>query len=197
VRTLDTPNDFQMMLEVLSRRFKRGLAEGDLPDLIVMDGGKGQLNIAVEVLDTLGVVDVEIASLAKQRLLDEHGHVRRGAAPGGPTSEDPEYRPERVFRPGRKNPVKLRETSNAMYLLQRLRDEAHRFAIEHHKRLRRKRTLASELDAVEGIGPKRRGDLLRHFGSLKRLREATVAELTACPGISEALATRLHAALEA
>ncbi len=194
VRSLEAPNDFQMMYEVLSRRFKRGLETGELPDLILIDGGKGQLNIAVEVLSELGVQGVEVASLAKSRLLDEEGHVKRDAA-GLPSSDDPTRSEERVFRPGRKNHVNLRPNSNEMYLLVRLRDEAHRFAITFHKKLRDKRTLSSELEDIPGVGPTRRKELLRHFGSLKRVREASVDDLLACPGVSRALAERIHAAL--
>ena len=188
VRSLEEPNDFQMMYEVLSRRFKRGLAEGNLPDLILIDGGKGQLNIATEVMRELGIVDVDVASLAKSRVQEE-------TAAGVPTSADPTRSRERVFRPGRKNPILLRPNSNELFLLQRLRDEAHRFAITFHKRLRAKRTLTSELDAIEGIGPARRQALLTHFGSLKRVKEASVGELAGAPGISAGLAERIAEAL--
>jgi len=191
------PNDFGMMLEVLTRRFERAAKaeERRYPDLILVDGGKGQLAVACEVLASLGVEDVEVASLAKSRVLDEHGRVARGRPRARPSSEDVDRSEERVFRPGRKNPVGLRQNSDELFLLQRLRDEAHRFAITHHKKLRRRRTLTSALDAIPGIGPARRRALLTHFGSLKRLREATAEEIAACPGFSAALAARVAAAL--
>ncbi|MGM0578139.1 MAG: excinuclease ABC subunit UvrC [Myxococcota bacterium] len=194
IRGPDTPDDFRMMYEVLSRRFKRGQDSPDMPDLLLIDGGKGQLEIAVRVLDELGVAGVEVASLAKMRMLDARGHIAQGQG-GMPSSDDPSKIPERVFRPGRKNPVVLKPNSNALYLLQRLRDEAHRFAITHHRKRRRKRTLTTALDAIPGIGPSRRKALLRHFGSLERVRGASVEEIAACPGLSEPLAERVHEAL--
>ena len=197
IRGEATPNDFAMLLEVLSRRFRTASAEEDgeaYPELLLIDGGKGQLNIAVEVLKTLGIGDVEVASLAKSRVLDEAGHVARDPR-DRPSSDDIDRSPERVFRPGRKNPVVLKPNSNELFLLQRLRDEAHRFAITFHKSLRAKRTLTSELDAIAGVGPARRRDLLRHFGSLRKVREAGVEALCECPGISRALAERIAATL--
>lgn len=191
------PNDFAMMLEVLSRRFRNASAEEDgeaYPELLLVDGGKGQLNIAIEVLKTLGIEDIEVAGLAKSRVLDEEGHVARDSR-DKPSSEDVDRSPERVFRPGRKNPVVLKANSNELFLLQRLRDEAHRFAITFHKKLRAKRTLTSELDAIPGVGPTRRRELLRHFGSLKQVREADVEALMGCPGISRPLAERIAATL--
>ncbi|MCA9513686.1 MAG: excinuclease ABC subunit UvrC [Myxococcales bacterium] len=193
----DTPNDFAMMHEVLSRRFRRATSEDDgaYPDLILIDGGKGQLQVAVEVLRELGIDDVEIASLAKSRVLDEEGFVARGKKKQRPVSEDVDRSPERVFRPERKNPVVLRENSNELFLLQRLRDEAHRFAITHHRSLRAKRTVTSALDQIEGIGPSKRAALLKHFGSVAGVRAASLEELAGCPGISTELATRLKDAL--
>ena len=193
------PNDFAMMLEVLSRRFRDASSaeEADrYPDLLLIDGGKGQLAVAVEVLKTLGITDVAVASLAKSRVLDEEGHVARDPRER-PSSEEIARSPERVFRPGRKNPIILKANSNELFLLQRLRDEAHRFAITHHKKLRAKRTLTSALDAIPGVGPARRRELLRHFGSLKKVREADAAALEGCPGISRALAERIAATLRA
>ncbi|PKN59469.1 MAG: excinuclease ABC subunit C [Deltaproteobacteria bacterium HGW-Deltaproteobacteria-14] len=191
------PNDYAMMLEVLSRRFRNASSEEDgeaYPELLLIDGGKGQLNIAVAVLEALGIEDIELASLAKSRVLDEEGHVARDSRER-PSSDDIDRSPERVFRPGRKNPVVLRANSNELFLLQRLRDEAHRFAITFHKKLRAKRTLTSELDAIPGVGPARRRELLRHFGSLKQVREADVEALLGCPGISRPLAERIAATL--
>ncbi|MFT7583431.1 MAG: excinuclease ABC subunit C [Myxococcota bacterium] len=194
IRGEATPNDFEMMREVLSRRFKRALSEDAYPDLIVVDGGKGQLNIAVEVLATLEITRVEVASLAKSRVLDEDGHVSRDPH-RRPSSDDIARSEERVFRPGIKNPIGLRQNSNAIFLLQRLRDEAHRFAITHHKKLRHKRTLKSPLLDIDGLGPARVRELLRHFGSLKNVKTSTAAELAQAKGISGALAERIVAAL--
>jgi excinuclease ABC subunit C len=199
IRRAETPDDFASMLEVLSRRFRR-IAEGAVaPDLIVVDGGRGQLSMAVEALRAIGVEGVELAGLAKSRVLDEDGHVRKGRAKrrpdAAPSSDDVERSPERVFRPMAKNPIVLRANSNELFLLQQLRDEAHRFAITHHRKLRSKRTLRSALDDIPGIGPARRKALLTHFGSLQRVREVEEAAIAAVPGFSAALAARIKEAL--
>jgi excinuclease ABC subunit C len=184
IRGVIGQDDFAMMKEVLSRRFRPAKgAPDDAPDLLVVDGGIGQLNIARAVLAELGIADIPLASLAKSRVID-----------GGPKdrSEAPEHSPERVFLPGRKNPVVLRQNSNELYLLQRLRDEAHRFAITYHRERRRKRTLTTALDEIPGVGPTRRRLLLTHFGSLKRLRDADLAAIQAVPGLPPRVAERVY-----
>ncbi|MFO0750990.1 MAG: excinuclease ABC subunit UvrC [Myxococcota bacterium] len=196
VRGQDTPNDFAMMLEVLTRRMKRVEQGEPGPDLILVDGGKGQLKMAEEALVVIGgpaVAQIELASLAKSRLLDEEGHVARGRAKAiaRPSSDETDHSPERVFRPGQKNAIVLRQNSDELFLLQRLRDEAHRFAITFHRKLRSKRTIRSALDGVPGIGPSRRTALLTRFGSVAKLRDASLDELTQVPGISHALAARI------
>src|SRR5699024_6912912 len=146
--------------EVLMRRFKKVVEEDDqAPDLVVIDGGKGQLAQALTVFEDLGIHDIDVISLAESRT-DRVGF------------EDPEVTasPERVFLPGRKNPVILKTHSAELYLLERIRDEAHRFAISFHQKLRRKETLRSTLEDVPGVGPKTRQNLLRHFGSLQKVK---------------------------
>ena len=197
VRLQETPNDFAMMLEVLSRRFKQVKEGAPPPDLILVDGGKGQLAMAEEALAHIGVEGIELASLAKSRVLDEEGHVAKGKVKARPLSDDVDRSPERVFRPGQKNPIILKPNSNELFLLQRLRDEAHRFAITFHRKLRSKRTLKSALDGIDGIGPNKRKALLTTFGSVERIRGLDVAALMTVPGISETLATRILAALGA
>ena len=182
IRGLDTPNDFEMMFEALSRRFRR-TRDWEAPELIVIDGGKGQLGRAVAVLKELGIEDVEVVSLAKSRVTNDD------------PDEAPTRSPERVFVPGVKDPVVLRQNSAPLYLLTRLRDEAHRFAITFHRKTRRTRRLGSALDAVPGIGPARRRSLLRHFGSIDAVRRASADELRAVPGVSDQLATRIREAL--
>ena len=179
VRTVVGTDDFASIAEVLARRFRPGAARDPLPDLLVIDGGAGQLAIAREALGQVGLGELPIIGLAKER-------VARDA-----TARDMVRRPERLFVPGRKNPVILRTNSTALFLLQRARDEAHRFANAYHRRLRDRARLRSPLDDVPGVGPRRRRDLLRHFGSLRRLRGATVDELAAVPGISPELALRI------
>ncbi|WP_298433669.1 excinuclease ABC subunit UvrC [Geobacter sp.] len=183
IRTVAGADDFAMMREVLSRRFALKGAEEDLPDLIIVDGGPGQLNILTAVLRELQVEGVDAASLAKSR-------VERNMTEERVTRSD-----ERVFLPGRKNPVVLRQNSPPLLLLAQLRDEAHRFAITYHQKLRGKGVATSVLDAIPGIGAKRRRELLRRFGSVRRLREASREELAATPSIPPALAEAIWRAL--
>ena len=199
IRREATPDDFASMFEVLSRRFKR-IAEGAAPpDLIVVDGGRGQLSMAVEALASMGLTQIELAGLAKSRVLDEEGHVKKGQRgpkkEAKPSSEDIDRSPERVFRPDAKGPIILKSNSNELFLLQQLRDEAHRFAITFHRKLRSKRTITSALDSIAGIGPERRKVLLTHFGSIQRIREADLDAVAAVPGFSVALATRVKEGL--
>jgi len=169
-------DDFAMMHEVLKRRFRRGLEEGDLPDLVVVDGGKGQLGMALAAMRDLGIQDVDVIALAKER-------VQRSAR-----STEIQRKEERVFLPGQSNPVILRRNSNALFLLQRVRDEAHRFAITYHKKLRTRQTLYSALDRIPGIGAARKRALLRAFGSIKRIEEASLDDLREVPSINEKIA---------
>ncbi len=198
IRSGDTPDDFRMMAEVLRRRFSRvaklrsetgalsldavgadEVPEDDadrpreagwaVPDLVIVDGGKGQLSAAMGVMDQLGITDVPVVGLAK--------------------------RFEELHLPGQAAPVVLPRRSQALYLVQRIRDEAHRFAITYHRDVRGKRALRSELDDVDGIGPGRKKALLKRFGSVRRIREASVEEVAATPGISRELAGRLKSQL--
>ena len=180
IKTVQGANDFASHQEVLRRRFRRAKAgdEGSeeelrwrLPDLVIVDGGKGQVSAAAEVLAELGMSDLPLAGLAKER--------------------------EELFLPGRPDPILLPATSQALYLVQRLRDEAHRFAITYHRDLRSKASVRSAFDDLPGVGPKRRRALLRVFGSVKRVRDAPVEQIAAVPGIGPALAARIKATLEA
>lgn len=175
IRTVDQADDFAMMHEVLSRRFAPGKEEG-YPDLIVVDGGIGQLNILTRVLRELDVMGVAAAALAKSR-------VEKGM-----TKEVIGRSAERVFLPGRKNPVVLRQNSAPLLLLARVRDEAHRFAIMYHRKVRHSETITSCLKEVPGIGEKRLKAMLRHFGSLKNLQEASLEEIAVVKGITQSVA---------
>ncbi len=159
-------DDFRSMAEAVTRWFRRAVDEGrPLPDLAVIDGGKGQLGAATEALASLGLHDVQVAALAKKE--------------------------EEVFLPGRRDPVRLDRRDRALHLLQRIRDEAHRFAIRYNRKLRSRRTIRSDLGDIPGIGPHRQRELLRRFGSLKGVREATPEEISRVPGFSDALAVRV------
>ncbi|MDP8222481.1 MAG: excinuclease ABC subunit UvrC [Candidatus Lernaella stagnicola] len=176
VRTKDEPDDFAMMREVLQRRLARGMRDGDLPDLLLIDGGKGHLSVAVSVLKELGLTAQPVAAITKIKNL----------AAGDTSPKD------KVYLPGRKNAVTFLAGSNALHLLQRLRDEAHRFAIEYHRKLRSKKMVAGALDAVPGLGKAKQKALLKTFGSVKRIRQATRDELTRAPGIGPKLAQTIH-----
>jgi excinuclease ABC subunit C len=167
IRTVPGADDYAMMAEVLRRRYGKALEEGTiLPDLVLLDGGRGQLNVGLRVLEELGLDFVPIVSLAK--------------------------REEEVYHPESLHPLVLDPASPALHTLQKIRDEAHRFAITYHKKLRQKRTLTSVLDQIPGVGPTLRTNLLRHLGSARKVREASVAELAAVPKITPKLAQRIH-----
>jgi excinuclease ABC subunit C len=197
IRTVEGADDYAMMQEVLRRRFRRavpstGLRAGGetkrelaedkavqpsatkshdeawtiLPDLVVIDGGKGQLNAALEVMEEYGLREaVPVVGLAKER--------------------------EEIFVPGQPDPILLPRDSQGLFLIQRIRDEAHRFALDYHRRLREKKTLTSTLEEIPGIGPRRRQALLKHFGSLENIRQAPIEELMAVPGMTHRTAEQV------
>lgn len=169
IKTVAGADDYAMIQETLRRRFKRGLTgEGAwaiIPDLVLIDGGKGQLNAALELRRELGLDSIPIASLAKEN--------------------------EEVFIPGDPKPVYIAKDSPALHILQRARDEAHRFAISYHRRLRRKEGITSALDNIPGIGPRRKKSLLKKFGSIEAIKEASSEELSQTKGITLALAQKV------
>lgn len=186
IRQVQGPDDFASMEEVLTRRFNRWQAAQELvqtpgkkpdhafallPDLLLVDGGKGQLSRATAVLEKFDLLEkIPIAGLAKQN--------------------------EELFLPDRKQPLLLPRHSQGFYLIQRIRDEAHRFAISSHRKLRSKEGLASRLDAIPGIGPAKRKALLTHLGSIQRIQEASLEQLSAIPGITPKLAEAIKSYLE-
>jgi excinuclease ABC subunit C len=191
VKSVDN-NDFAAMYEVLTRRFKRAGADDAkpredaeprddawaVPDLLVIDGGKGQLGMAVAALTDLGVAlggeaGVEVIGLAKERELETGGA------------------PDRIYRRTVKDSIPLRQNSPELYVLARIRDEAHRFANTFHRDRRTKATLRSELDAIPGIGATRRQRLLKHFGSVRAVRQATLDELVKAPGMNRKAARQV------
>jgi excinuclease ABC subunit C len=168
IRTVSgAPDDFASMREVVTRRYQRLLEEGkEMPDLVLIDGGKGQLGAAVSALEDIGLGDQPVASLAK--------------------------REELIFLRGREEPFALPRSSPVLQLVQRVRDEAHRFAIGYHRQTRAKRTLRSEVDEIPGVGPAKRRKLLSAFGSVRGIRGATEAELAAVVGRAMAARIRSH-----
>jgi excinuclease ABC subunit C len=174
IRLKDEPDDYAMMNEVLHRRMETGLSRDNLPDMLLLDGGKGQLSIAVSVLAEFELLDrIDLVAIAKEK--QDEG--------------------EKLFRPGRKNPVLLPGHSPALLYLMRIRDESHRFGITFHRRLRNKETLHSRLDALQGVGAKRKKCMLKTLGSYKRIQEAAVEELAAVPGIGPKLARSIYSQL--
>ncbi|MBC7236471.1 MAG: excinuclease ABC subunit UvrC [Chloroflexi bacterium] len=182
IKTVQGSDDYAAMAEVLRRRFarlqqdevkwsvqgERPAAENRwaiLPDLVLIDGGKGQLNAALQAMAEMGVDHIPVAGLAK--------------------------REEALFVPGRSAPILLPRNAQGLYLLQRIRDEAHRFAVSYHRKLRQKQGVKSFLDGIPGIGPKRRQALLDRFGSLEAIRQASVEELAAVPGMTRKAAEEM------
>ncbi|PIE59160.1 MAG: excinuclease ABC subunit C [Desulfobulbus propionicus] len=174
IQTKDTPDDYAMMAEVLKRRFSSSSKKHSFPDLLLLDGGKGQLSTACSILQSLDIfAQMDVAGIAKER--QDEG--------------------EKIFRPGRKNPVILRRNDPALLLLMQIRDEAHRFGITFHRKLRSKAALHSRLDALVGIGTHRKTILLRHFGSVKKILKADHKALAEVPGIGAKLAESIYAQL--
>ncbi|MCW5852005.1 MAG: excinuclease ABC subunit UvrC [Anaerolineae bacterium] len=186
IQTVQGPNDFASLQEVLSRRFKhlkeppaedrrdpRRKDEVDpfslTPDLVIIDGGKGQLNAALEVWQALGLDHIPVVSLAKRQ--------------------------EEIFVPGRDESIILPRDAQSLYLVQRIRDEAHRFGLNYHRTLRSKTGLVSTLEEIKGIGPRRRKTLLQRFGSLDGIRAASLEELAAAPGMNADIARQVKEAL--
>ncbi|KIH75626.1 Excinuclease ABC subunit C [Geoalkalibacter ferrihydriticus] len=181
IRTVEGADDYASLREVLLRRLRRGLEEDELPDFILIDGGRGQLGVLTAVLEELGLEGrIDAAGIAKSRVV---------ANMQGKMVERSE---ERLFVPGRKNPVLLRGGSPTLFLLERLRDEAHRFAIGYHRKLRSRATIRSALENVPGIGPERRKALLSHFGSVRKLRQAGLEDIAAMPGLPRSVAEDLY-----
>src|SRR6267142_320509 len=167
IRTVSGADDFGSLREVLGRRFGRALEQGSaLPDLVLIDGGRGQLNVGLQVLQDLGLDWIPVVALAKQQ--------------------------EEVYAGDSREPLLLDPTSPALHTLQKIRDEAHRFAITYHKKLRGQRTIQSALDAIPGVGPTIRTSLLKTLGSARRVRESSVAELAAVPKVTPKMAQKIY-----
>jgi excinuclease ABC subunit C len=166
-------DDYAAMREVLTRRYRRVVAgEGKLPDLVLIDGGAGQLAVAQEIFDELGMSDVPLVAVAKGE----------GRKPGL----------EQLLRPGHDAPLRLPHDHAGLHLVQQIRDEAHRFAIAGHRRRRAKRRSTSSLEYVAGIGARRRQRLLAHFGGIRGVVAASIEDLARVPGISRALAETIY-----
>jgi len=178
IKTVHAPDDYAAMAEVLRRRFGKGKVSEPFPELLMVDGGKGQLNIAVNVLSELHLKsDCDVIGIAKK---DE----KRGE------TED------KIYTPGRVNPINFGHNGELLLFLQRIRDETHRVAVTFHRQRRNQRALHSSLDTVPGVGKKRKALLLKHFGSIKKIRAATFDELNALPGITHRVAASIKSHLK-
>jgi len=183
IKTVSESDDYAMMYEVLSRRFMRG---EKLPDLVVVDGGKGQLNVALSVLKDLKI-KIDVVGLAKEEraMFSSKGVIRKKTE----KSED------RVYLPRRKDAIYLSAWPPALRMLQQVRDEAHRFALSYHHQIKQKNDLRSILDDIPDIGEARKTTLLKHFGSSKQVKDATLEELQKVPGIGNELAEKIYSYL--
>jgi excinuclease ABC subunit C len=173
IKSVDGPNDFAMIFEIVTRRFQKkeeGAERAPLPDLLVIDGGKGQLSLALEALEKTGISQLAVVGLAKEK----------------------GEKDERIYFPGEGEPMILNPRSPVTHLLVQLRDEAHRFAVAYHRNLRGKRMVASFLDQVPGVGVSRKKALLKHFKSVARIKSASAEELAEADGFSPALARKLY-----
>jgi excinuclease ABC subunit C len=169
IKSATGSDDYEAMREVLQRRCKRGKEDNDLPDLIIIDGGKGHLNTALAILKDLNIVTVDVIGVAKEQGRHDKGSTQ-----------------EQVFLHNVKDPIYLRQTSPILFLLQQIRDEAHRVAITFQRKTHAKKMIKSSLDDIPGIGPKKRHLLLTHFGSVKKLKQASREELSSLKGLSKA-----------
>jgi excinuclease ABC subunit C len=176
IKTIEGADDTGMMYEVLLRRYQKAVEEKDLPDLVLLDGGKGQLHVAQEVFKELKVNEVDLISLVKERTVESNrlSRVRKTE--------------EKVFHPQYKEPILLGRHSPLLHLLDRIRDEAHRFAITYHKKVRAKEMIQSVLREIPGIGELRQKELLKYFGSVEKIKEATKEELSKAPKMNRIVA---------
>jgi excinuclease ABC subunit C len=179
IRTVEGADDYGMMYEVLLRRYQKAVEEGDYPDLVLLDGGRGQLNVAQEVFKELEIREIDLVSLAKER-------IGTRAARYGKTEE-------KIFHPQYKEPFRLGRQSSVLHFLDRIRDEAHRFAITYHKKMRSKETIRSAIGNIEGIGKVRERELLKHFGSVGEIKKASLDDLAKAPKMDEKLAQKVYA----
>jgi len=174
LKTAIAKDDYACMAEVLNRRYgKKGKTAELYPDILMVDGGKGQLNIAISVLTSLGLEkNIQLISIAKR--IEEKGEIQ-----------------DKIYKPGQANPVNLGREGDLILFLEKIRDEAHRFAISFHRKRRSKTLMHSSLDSIQGVGKKRKSILFKHFKSVKKIRAATLEELRALPGISHKIAEKI------
>jgi excinuclease ABC subunit C len=180
IRTVEGADDYGMMYEVLLRRYKKAIEKDDLPDLVLLDGGRGQLNVAQEVFRELQVKEIDLISLAKERIVAGTRAARYGKTE------------EKIFHPQYREPFQLGKQSPLLHFLDRIRDEAHRFAITYHKKVRSKETIKSVIGDIPGIGKVRQKQLLKQFGSAEGIKKASLYDLAKAPKMNEKLAKKVY-----
>jgi len=176
IKTIEGADDTGMMYEVLFRHYQKSIEMNDLPDLVLLDGGRGQLNAGLEVLKELRIQEVDLISLAKEKTVESSRLSRTRKTE------------EKIFHPQYQEPILLGKHSPLLHLLDRIRDEAHRFAITYHKNVRIRETIKSVLREIPGIGELRQKELLRYFGSVEKIKEATEEELAKAPKMNRTVA---------
>jgi excinuclease ABC subunit C len=182
IKTIEGADDYSMMYEILKRRYRNAT---DFPELIVIDGGKGQLNVALSVLEELKISDIDVIGLAKEhRGEKEISFFRKGK-----TKIDKEE--DRIYLPMRKNPVYLSRYPSALFVLQRVRDEAHRFAVSYHRKVKEQVDFRSIIDEIPGVGDLKKKAILSYFGDIEKIKKASKEELTKIPGIGKEMADRI------
>jgi len=178
LKTAIAKDDYACMTEVLNRRYGKGKPSESYPDILMLDGGKGQLNIAVSVLTSLKLEKkIQIISIAKRN--EKKGEMQ-----------------DKIYKPGQANPVNLGREGDLILFLEKIRDEAHRFAISFHRKRRSETSMRSSFDSIQGVGKKRKLILLKHFKSIEKIRAATLDELSALPGISYVTAEKIKSRLQ-
>jgi excinuclease ABC subunit C len=175
IKTIEGADDYGMMYEVLLRRYKKADEGSDLPDLVLIDGGRGQLKVAQEVMKELNIKGVDLIGLAKARAV-----------------EGPQKTEEKIFHPQYKESLTLGRQSTILHFLDRIRDEAHRFAITYHKKLRGREMIKSVIKEIPGIGRVRQKELLKHFGNVENILKASPEVLAKAPKMNEKLAQKVY-----
>ncbi|MBT8490207.1 MAG: excinuclease ABC subunit UvrC, partial [Deltaproteobacteria bacterium] len=182
IKTIEGADDYSMMYEILKRRYRNAT---DFPDLIVIDGGKGQLNVALSVLEELKISDIDVIGLAKEH----HGEKEISFFRKGKAKINKEE--DRIYLPMRKNPVYLSRYPSALFILQRVRDEAHRFAVSYHRKVKKQVDFRSIIDEIPGVGDLKKRAILSYFGDIEKVKRASKEELIKIPGIGKEMADRI------
>lgn len=188
----DGPDDYASIREVVTRRIERGLRDDDLPDLLIIDGGKGQLSAACDAKSQFPQLNLDIISLAKSRLEKSSKTGRQSTVSNSFASTKVSHSFERIFVPNQDLAISLRPGTPTFRIMTQIRDEAHRFAITKHRKKRQKNSVSSELDLIDGVGVRSKSILLKHFGSIDHIKKASLDELNQVKGIKASTAFKIY-----